>query len=109
VPAGTFTKVGAYVVVFYFGIDTPTAVAIKELGQDPLQKSIGSVADFDRHQHLLTLKTETAPQKLVLNDETVVDTPDGIVRSADYHPSKGEQLRCFTKPASQAALFVRPN
>ena len=109
VPAGTFTKVGANVVVFYFGIDTPTAVAVKELG-DPLQKSTGSVASFDRHQHLLTLKTETAePQKLVLNDETVVDTPDGIVKSADYHPNKGEQLRCFTKPSSQAALFVAPN
>jgi hypothetical protein len=109
VPAGTFIKVGANVVVFYYGINTLTAVAIKELG-DPLQKSTGSVADFDRHQHLLTLKTKTAePQKLVLNDETVVDTPDGIVKSTDYRPNKGEQLRCFTKPASQVALFVAPN
>lgn len=110
VPAGTFNKVGAHVVVFYFGYDTPTAVAVKDLGSDAPKRSIGSVANFDHHQHLLTLKTDTAePQKLVLSDETVMDTAEGVVKLSDYHPNKGEQLRCFTKPESQAALFVAPN
>jgi len=110
VPAGTFNKVGAHVVVFYFGFDVPTAVAVKDLGSDAPKRSTGSVANFDRHQHLLTLKTDTAePQKLVLSDDTVMDTPEGVVKLADYHPNKGEQLRCFTKPESQTALFVAPN
>ena len=110
VPAGTFNKVGAEVVVFYFGFDVPTAVAVKDLGSDALKRSTGSVANFDRHQHLLTLKTDTAePQKLLLSDDTVMDTPEGIVKLADFHPNKGEQLRCFTKPESQTALFVAPN
>ena len=110
VPAGTFNKVGAHVVVFYFGFDVPTAVAVKDLGSDAPKRSTGSVANFDRHQHLLTLKTDIAqPQKLVLSDDTVMDTPEGIVKLADFHPNKGEQLRCFTKPESQTALFVAPN
>jgi hypothetical protein len=110
VPAGTFRKVGAQVVVFYFGFDVPTAVAVKDLGSDAPRRSTGSVANFDRHQHLLTLKTDTAePQKLVLSDDTVMDTPEGVVKLADYHPNKGEQLSCLTKPESQTALFVTPN
>jgi hypothetical protein len=110
IPAGTFNKVGAHVVVFYFGFDTPTAVAVKDLGSDALKRSTGSVANFNRHQHLLTLKTDTAEsQKLLLSDDTVIDTPEGVVKLADYHPNKGKQLRCFTKPESQAALFVTPN
>ena len=33
VAANTFNTVGAYVVVFYFGFDTPTAVAVEDLGR----------------------------------------------------------------------------
>jgi hypothetical protein len=110
VPTGSFNKVGAHVIVFYFGFDNPTAVAIKELGSKKPKKSTGSVATFDRHQHLLTLKSTTAePEKLVLTDDTVLDTPNGIVKLSEYHPNKGEQLRCFTQPESQTALFVASN
>jgi hypothetical protein len=110
VPAGTFNKVGSHVVVFYFGLDNPTAVAVKELGSDGILRRTGSVANFDRHQHMLTLRSDTAgPQKLVLTEDTVVDTSNGVVKLSDYHPSKGDQLRCFTKPESQTALFVAPN
>lgn len=110
VPVGTFNKVGSYVVVFYYGFGTPTAVAIKELAQDAVLKMDGSVASFDRHQHILTLKTDSAgPQKLVLNEDTVVDTSDGIVKLSDYHPFRGQHVRCFTKTASQAALVVIPD
>jgi hypothetical protein len=110
VPAGTFSKVGANVVVFYFGFDTQVAVAVKELGPVAPVKSTGSVANFDRHLRLLTLKTEASePQKLVLSDDTVVDTSQGIVKLADYRPSKGDQVRWFTKPESPAVLFVAAN
>jgi len=110
VPAAAFDKVGSQAVVFYFGYGDLTAVAVKELGADPVVKSTGSVAGFDRHQHLLTLRTESAgPEKLMLTPDTVVDTSDGVVRLADYRPSKGEQLRCFTRPKSEDALLVAPN
>jgi hypothetical protein len=110
VPASAFHTLGAYVVVFYFGFDAPTAVAVGYLGPNPPKRTLGSVVGFDRHKHLLTLKTETAqPQELAVSDDTIVDTPEGIVKPAEFHPSKGEQLRCFAKPESQAALFVAPN
>jgi hypothetical protein len=109
VPVAGYSKVGSNVVVFYYGYDTLTAVAIKELGADSLKKSTGSVSNFDRHDHSLTLKTEAPePQKLVLNDDTIVDTSDGVVKLADYKPAKGAQLRCITQPESQVALLVAP-
>lgn len=109
VPVATYTRVGSNVVVFYYGYDTLTAVAIKELGTDPLKRSTGSLANFDRHEHSLLLKTDAAePQKLALNEDTVVDTSDGVVKLADYKPARGTQLRCVTKPESQVALLVAP-
>ncbi|CAN5635905.1 hypothetical protein BH10ACI4_BH10ACI4_06830 [soil metagenome] len=111
-PAATFDKVGDEVVVFYFGFNTPTAVAIKDLGPGSVSRSTGSVANFERHQRLLTVKTEAAePQKLVVTDETVVDTPSGLVKPGDYHPSKGEPVRCISglQKDSQVALLIAPN
>jgi hypothetical protein len=109
VPVAAFSKVGANVVVLYYGYDSPTAVAIKELGADAPKKSTGSVSDFDRHEHSLTLKTDAAePQKLLLTEDTIVDTNNGVVKLADYKPAKGEQLRCFTGPNSETALMVAP-
>jgi hypothetical protein len=111
-PAAAFNKVGDQVVVFYFGFDTPTAVAIKDLGAGAIARSTGNVANFEKHQRLLTLNTDAAPpRKLVLNDDTVVDTSNGIVRSADYHPSKGEPVRCISglQKDTETALLIGPN
>jgi hypothetical protein len=109
VPVGAYSKVGANVVVLYFGYNSPTAVAVKELGPDTPKKSSGNVSSFDRHQHSLMLKTDAAEeQKLVLNEDTIVDTSDGVVKLADYKPSKGEHVSCFTGPNSETALLVAP-
>ncbi len=108
VPVAAFTKVGANVVVLYFGYDSPTAVAVKDIGSATPKTSTGSVSSFDRHQHSLTLKTEAAEQKLVLTDDTIVDTCDGVVKLADFKPSKGDHLHCVTAPDSETALLVTP-
>jgi hypothetical protein len=109
VPVAAYSKVGANVVVLYFGYDSPTAVAVKEMGADAAKRCTGSVSSFDRHQHALMLQTEaTAPQKLMLTEDTIVDTNDGVVKLADYKPAKGQRLRCFTSPNSEIALFVAP-
>jgi len=110
VAAGAFHTVGAYVVVFYYGFDNLTAVAVENLGISAPKRTVGSVANFDRHQRLLTLKTETADQqKVALSNDTIVDTPEGVVKGADFHPRQGDQLRCFANPESQAALFLSLN
>lgn len=107
VPVAGYSKVGSNVVVLYYGYDSPTAVAIKELGVDSPKNTNGSVSNFDRHDHRLTLKTDGAvPQQLVLTEDTIVDTNDGVVKLADYKPSKGERLRCVTGADSGTALFV---
>jgi hypothetical protein len=108
VPVATFSKVGANVVVLYYGYDSPTAIAVRELGTDAPKRTIGSVSNFDRHQHSLTVKTDAADQKLVLTDDTIVDTNDGVVKLADYKPSKGEHVRCLTSGNSETALLVVP-
>jgi hypothetical protein len=109
VPVATYSKVGGNVVVLYFGYASPTAIAIKELGAEAPKASTGSVSSFDRHEHSLILKTDAAePQKLVLTEDTIVDTSEGVVKLADYKPSKGERLRCFTSPNSETALLVSP-
>jgi len=109
VPVAAYSKVGTNVVVLYFGLDLPTAVAIKELGTDEPKKRTGSVSSFDRHLHSLTLKTDAAEaQTLALTEDTIVDTNNGIVRLADYKPSKGEHVRCFTSGDSETALLVAP-
>jgi len=109
VPVAAYGKVGANAVVLYFGYDSPTAVAIKDLGSDVPKQSIGTVSNFDRHQHSLTLKTNAAEsQTLLLTEDTIVDTSDGVVKLADYKPSKGERLRCLTGPDAKTALFVAP-
>jgi len=43
-----------------------------------------------------------------LTEDTIVDTSDGVVKLADYKPSKGEHLSCFTNPGSETALLVAP-
>lgn len=109
VPAAGYSKVGANVVVLYFGYNDLTAVAIKELGAGALTKSSGSVTNFDKHDRSLTLKTDTAAEKkLVLTDDTICDTADGVVKASDYHPSKGQQVRCMTGGESETALLVAP-
>jgi hypothetical protein len=110
VAARSFNTVGAYVVVFYYGYDVPTAVAVEDLGTKTLNRTVGTVAEFDRHKRTLTLKEAAAqPQELAVSDNTIVDTPEGVVRSATFHPSKGDQLRCFAKPGSQEAFFIASN
>jgi len=110
VAASSFNTVGAYVVVFYFGFDAPTAVAVEDLGTTALNRTTGSVAGFDRHKHLLTIRNGTGQQQeLAVSDATIVDTADGIVTPGHFHPSKGDELRCFAKSGSQTAYFIASN
>ncbi|SNS31406.1 hypothetical protein SAMN05421770_101456 [Granulicella rosea] len=109
VPVAGFSNVGSNVAVFYFGFDRPTAVAIKDFGPDPVKRTAGTVEGFDHHKHSLTLKTETpAPEQVMLTEDTIVDTDNGVVKLSDYKPSKGERLRCVTRAQSETALLVTP-
>ena len=115
VAAASFKTVGAYVVVFYFGFDSPTAVAVEGLGTTAPNRTVGSVEGFDRHKRVLTIKNGTAKnglgqaQELDVSDKTVVETDEGVINPDRFHPNKGDSLRCFAKPGSQDAFFIATN
>ncbi|MGI4758776.1 MAG: hypothetical protein ACRYGF_18245 [Janthinobacterium lividum] len=110
VAASTGGNIGDYVVVFYFGVEAPTAVAIKELGNTDPQRTTGVVVGYDRHKRLLLLKAGSEePQRMTISDNTIVDTPEGVIKADNFRPNKGEQLRCLTTPQSQAAVLVVPD
>src|SRR5579859_3740471 len=76
VPASSFTRKGAPVIVYYFGDgDVRTAVALQDLGAGPLQKISGAVTKFNKPAHLLTIKDATgATESFHVDPKTVAET-----------------------------------
>jgi hypothetical protein len=112
-PADDFQRTGANVIVYYFVHgDDRTAVALKDLGQEPIQKVSGTVTKFDRHQHLLAIKDASgASQMFRIGPQTVAESPVGAVEGQKFDPQKGDEVRVTATPAngSEEALFVRLN
>ncbi len=113
IPAGSFTRQGAHVIVYYFGAgDVRTAVALQELGAGPLQKISGSVYKFNKHQHLLTIKDAAGTSESIhIDPKTVAETPWGAVEGDKIDPGKGDRVRVTAVLANGAedALFIREN
>ena len=110
-PADGFTKVGANVIVFYFGEDIQqTAVALRDLGNGPLQRDTGTIAGFNRHDHLLTIKDSTGDSLTFhVGPKTVVESAFGAVDGSHFDAENGEQVRVTAglANAKEDALFIR--
>jgi hypothetical protein len=110
-PADGFTKVGANVIVFYFGEGLQqTAVALRDLGKGPLQRDTGTIAGFNRHDHLLTIKDSTGNSvSFHVGPKTVVESAFGAVDGSRFNAEKGEQVRVTAGLANgqEDALFIR--
>ncbi len=93
--ADGFTKVGANVIVFYFGEGSrQTAVALRDLGKGPLQRDTGTIAGFNRHDHLLTVKDSNGNSvSFHVGPKTVVESAFGAVDGSRFSAEKGEQVR----------------
>lgn len=111
VDASTFTKVGEFVVVYYYGFgDDRTAVAIKDLGAGPFTKVDGTVKAFDRHKRVLDVQTEKGDiVKFKLSDKAVVDIGLGLESARKYSAGKGYTVRVTSMESNgeQVAVFVR--
>jgi len=110
-PANELKAAGAHVILFYYGYDdSSTAVAFKDIGSDVAKPITGEIADFDRQQHVLTVKEKPQAQKLIVNEQTVVDTANGAVDGLSYHPSKGRTVLIVASngEGQRPALFVSP-
>jgi hypothetical protein len=107
-PADGFTKVGANVIVFYYGEGLQqTAVAVRDLGKGPLQRDIGTIAGF--HHHLLTIKDSKGNSlSFLVGPKTVVESAMGAVDGSRFSPEKGDQVRVTVAATDgKDALFIR--
>jgi hypothetical protein len=106
-PAEQLAKVGDHVVVLYIGDNTVlSALAIEDLGPAPTAQHDGTVAAFDRHSRVVTLKGGPTPDAVTLSEKTVVDTPDGVTTGLKYKPSKGDHIQVKSAQGAQDALFL---
>ncbi len=105
-------QLGQHVIMFYYGYDDlTTAVAFIDIGQGASKPISGSIAQYDGHQHVLTVKGPAAQlQKIAVTAKTVVDTADGAVDGLNYHPTKGRRILVVASSGGteQAALFISP-
>ena len=106
-----FNGQGHHVVLFYFGDDrVRTAYAVEDVGTGPFVKTTGTVVSYDKHGRTLTVTAKDGTsQKFVIDDKTVVDTPDGVATGKKLHLNKGDQVRLLaqSEKGGVTALLVR--
>lgn len=109
--AKEFRKQGAYVILFYYGIDeNRTAVALQGLGDGPFSSTTGEVKSFDRHNGTMTvLGKDGKKHSFKLNDRTVAETYAGAVDGSELHADKGAHVRVVSaaENGTPTALFIR--
>jgi len=109
--ADLFTKTNTQVLVYYFGDgDVRTAVALEDLGANPLVKVRGTIVKVNRHEHLLTIKNSAGVEMTFhIDGKTVAETPDGVVEGEKFDAQKGDQVRVIATSANdnQTVLFIR--
>jgi hypothetical protein len=110
IPASGFDKPSGAVILFYYGVgDQCTAVAYKDAGAAPSSRMSGVVSQFERKQHLLTLVgAASQKEQIALPEQTVVETPEGVIDGLQFRPSKGDHLEVIWLQANgqPTALFI---
>ena len=111
VDATKFDGVGDFAVVYFYGYgDSRTAVAVKDLGKSGLEKTTGTIAEFDKHSRAMTIHTSDGKtEEFKVNDTAVVDTGLGLESGRRYSPHKGATVRVTASNAGgkNVALFIR--
>lgn len=109
--AKDFQKKGAYVVLFYFGIDeNRTAVALKSLGAGPFSSATGEVTGWNEHSHTVSMHDKSgAAHSFVINAQTIAETYMGVVNGTKVDLEKGEQVRLVSSVnnGTPTVLFIR--
>lgn len=108
--AQQFQKQGAYVILFYFGInENRTAVALKNLGQGPFSSATGTVSSWDDHTHKLSITGKDGKtHSFIVDDQSVAETYSGAVNGSDFQADKGDHVRVVStlKNGTPTALFI---
>jgi hypothetical protein len=110
--ADKFTATGAHVIVYFFGDgDVRTAVALRVLGDGPFESDKGTVVKVDRHDHLITIKTDSGTdESFRIDPKTVADTTTGVVVGFKLDFDKGQPVQVTATPsgADKTALLIAP-
>ncbi len=107
---GQFDKSGAYAVVFYYGsIDSPTVVAVKNLGAGPFSSTVGTVTKIEAHRSITILDKAGAAHTFKIDKDTVAEGGFGVVEGEKFSVNKGDQIRVVSSKVGgdPTALFMR--
>ena len=110
--ADKFATSDTNVIVYYFGEgDVRTVVALHDLGSAPVEKKSGAVVKFNRHDHLLVIKSsDGAEESFRIDPKTVADTETGVTTNFKFDYNKGDRVRVTASTAngSATALLIAP-
>jgi hypothetical protein len=112
VEADKFTTQGDHVIVFFTeGNDTRSLIALRDLGNSPVEKTTGSVVKLDRGDRVLIIKDSSGAEKpFHLDPKTVADTPYGVQQGLKFDLTKGQQVMVTSAAtdAGKTALLITP-
>lgn len=108
--APQFQKKGAYVILFYFGMDqNRTAVALKNMGQGPFSSTTGTVKSWDGHKgQLIVSAKDGKAHSYTVTNASVAETYSGAVNGSDFRAEKGDHVRVVSSTinGTPTALFI---
>ena len=107
-PAADFHKSDAFAVIYYYGaVATQTAVAVKDLGAGPFEKTTGTVTHFDKHTHRLTVATtEGQTENFIVGDKAVIDTGMRVKSGRKMDPPSSSHILVIAVPENGAQTIV---
>lgn len=109
--AKQFQKQGAYVILFYYGMEeNRTAVAVKNLGAGPFTSVTGEVTGWNGHSETVSVKgKDGSVHSYKFDPQTVAETYQGVVNGSRFDVNKGEQVRLVasTRNGTPTVLFIR--
>lgn len=109
--AKEFQKKGAYVILFYYGIDdNRTAVALKSLDAGPLSSASGEVTEWNGHDHTISVRDKDGTiHAFKIGPQTVAETYLGAVDGLKFDADKGRPVRLVSsiKNGTRTVLFIR--
>lgn len=106
--ANQFEKQGAYVVLFYFGMDqNKTAVAVKNLGAGPFSSTTGTVTSWEGRGHKLVVAgNDGKAHSFDVDGQSVAETYNGAASGYEFHPNKGDRVRVVSTMKNDTATAV---
>ena len=110
-PIDDFHKPDTFAVIYYYGGSADrTAVAVKDLGAGPFERTTGTVSHFDRHTRRLTIQTtDGKTEELIFGEQAVVDAGMSVEPGRKVDPPSGSTVRATSvqKNDAQTIVFLR--